>query len=368
MIIVVSCGHNPDDERIYHREIKSLLKAGYDIRYFTRWDGEMDLSKNNLHHINVKRKSYPIKKYIQFVSEKMNDATVLHIHEFELLTLAKKMKKKVSVKVVYDVHENLRDMWDTFSSKKGLIKKIINKSLSFFELSHLMYVDEVILANIVFGENYYKKKGLKTTVVENFPPIEKISEPSLISGPNLILYQGQVSFERGVDVLIDAFKLVLDVNANVRLRIIGPPQPEGFLLQIKNKIEEMKLSEFVNIINVVPHDVIWEEMSNANIGVIPFLDTSLVKTNTPTKLFEYMAAGCAVVASDVPPIRHFLKNIGELVEPGSDQSLADGIIKVIGDETLFNKYISEGKKKIMNHYNWELAEQKLLNVYESLKI
>ena len=203
MIIIVSSGHKPDDERIYHREIKSLLKTGYDIRYFTRWDGEMDLSENNLQHINVERKKYPTKKYIQFVSEKINDASVLHIHEFDLLPLAKQMKKKNGIKVIYDVHDTLRAMWETFSSKKGLLKKAINKSLSFFEVSHLMYVDEVILANKVLDDNFYKQKGLNTTVVENFPLLDSLGEKKQFSTNPCILYQGQVSIDRGILVLLE---------------------------------------------------------------------------------------------------------------------------------------------------------------------
>ena len=366
MIIIVSSGHKPDDERIYHREIKSLLKTGYDIRYFTRWDGEMDLSENNLQHINVERKNYPIKKYIQFVSGKINDASVLHIHEFEMLRLAKQMKKKHGIKVIYDVHENLREMWDTFSSKKGLMKKMINKSLSFFELSHLMYVDDVILANKVFGENYYEKKGLKTTVVENFPPLEKISGDHPFSDTPMILYQGQISFERGISVLIDAFKLVLDSNNKTRLRIIGSPRTDKFLLQIKDKIEKMKLSEYVDIMDAVSHDVIWEEMRNANVGVIPFLETPLVKTNTPTKLFEYMAAGCAIVATDVPPVRHFLDGAGELVVPNRVQSLYKGILTILQNEDIYNDYINKSMVRVKQEYNWPEAEKKLLSVYKNL--
>jgi glycosyltransferase involved in cell wall biosynthesis len=70
----------------------------------------------------------------------------------------------------------------------------------------------------------------------------------------------------------------------------------------------------------------------------------------------------------VPPVRHFLDGAGELVEPGSAQSLADGIIKVIRDESLFKRYISEGNKKITDHYNWTIAEKKLLDIYKSLEI
>ena len=246
------------------------------------------------------------------------------------------------------------------------MKKMINKSLSFFELSHLMYVDDVILANKVFGENYYEKKGLKTTVVENFPPLEKISGDHPFSDTPMILYQGQISFERGISVLIDAFKLVLDSNNKTRLRIIGSPRTDKFLLQIKDKIEKMKLSEYVDIIDAVSHDVIWEEMRNANVGVIPFLETPLVKTNTPTKLFEYMAAGCAVVATDVPPVRHFLDGAGELVVPNHVQSLYEGILTILQNEDIYNNYINESVVRVKQNYNWPEAEKKLLSVYKKL--
>jgi len=61
MIAVVSSGHKPDDERIYHKEIQSLLKAGYEIQYFTRSNSEISLSKKNLIHCNVPPIKYNIK-------------------------------------------------------------------------------------------------------------------------------------------------------------------------------------------------------------------------------------------------------------------------------------------------------------------
>ena len=36
MIVIVSCQHFPDDERIYHRQIKTLLRQDISIKYFTR--------------------------------------------------------------------------------------------------------------------------------------------------------------------------------------------------------------------------------------------------------------------------------------------------------------------------------------------
>jgi len=175
MITIVSCGHKPDDERIYHREIRSLSNAGYSIRYFTRWDGEMDLSSGNLEHINLQRNKYSLRKYIQFIVQNIEHTDVLHIHEFDLLPLTKKLKQKCKTKVIYDVHDTLRAMWDTFSTKKGVIKKLINSLFSAFEKYHLQFVDEVILANQPFEKTIYKKRGLPETIVENFPIIDRLN-------------------------------------------------------------------------------------------------------------------------------------------------------------------------------------------------
>ena len=59
MIAIISCGHRPDDERIYTREIKSLLKAGHKITYFTRWEKDTNLSEENLWHRNYIEKRLP---------------------------------------------------------------------------------------------------------------------------------------------------------------------------------------------------------------------------------------------------------------------------------------------------------------------
>ena len=148
MITIVSSGHKSDDERIYHIEIKTLLNAGYNIIYFTRCNNELNLSEKNLQHINLKQKDYSIFQFIQYIDNNLNEQTnILHIHEFELLPLLKKIKRKYLIKTIYDVHDDLRKMWDTFSTRSKVMKYLINKLLSIYEIYHLKFIDKVILAN-----------------------------------------------------------------------------------------------------------------------------------------------------------------------------------------------------------------------------
>ena len=367
MIVVATSGHKPDDERVYHREIKSLLNAGYNILYCTRWDGDMDLSEEHLRHINVSRSATPIKNYIQIIQDEVSmaaPADILHIHEFDLLPLAKQMKKKLGIKVIYDVHDTLRAMWATFSSKKGIMKKAINKALSFFETSHIMYVDEVILANRVIGQNYYEEKGLSTTVVENFPRKDRLSDTKQLAGTPLILYQGQISADRGITLLVDAFAIVKKEFPDVKLRIIGTFRHPRFKKELIDKINLSDFNAAIELHPEVPHNEIWKHMQAAHIGVIPSFATPRVSVDTPTKMFEYMASGCAVVATDVPPVRHFLDGAGVLINPNDVEALAEGIISILSNRPMFYELTTESQKRIQEQFNWEAIKDKFLAVYE----
>ena len=365
MIAVVSSGHKPDDERIYYKEIRSLLRAGYEIQYFTRSNSEICLSEKNLKHFNVSPIKYYINKYINYVAENIdNEAVILHIHEFDLLQLAKKLKKRGEIKAIYDVHDTLRAMWETFSSKKGLLKKVINKSLSFYEASHLVYVDEVILANKIFVQNFYAEKGLSTTVVENYPQYKNIGEIKNQSDTPLILYQGQIGADRGLTVLVDAFDIVIKEIPGAHMKIVGAIRSKIFEKTIKEKIYHSNYSSAIELLKETHHHNIWNYMRDAQIGIIPSLRTPRVKVDTPTKLFEYMASGCVVIATDLPPVHYFLEDIGELVKPGSAQELANAILKILNDEDLLKKYSSEGLRIIKEKYNWNFAERKLIDLYQ----
>ena len=125
MIAVVSCHHFPDDERIYHREIKTLLKQNIFIRYFTRSESDLDLSEPGLKHINLSVnlsvKSYS--KKILYQLQASEAPLFFHIHEPELLPLAKSVKQRFRATIIYDVHENLDAMYRTFSQRSKPVKE-----------------------------------------------------------------------------------------------------------------------------------------------------------------------------------------------------------------------------------------------------
>ena len=82
MIVVVSCHPTPDDERIYHRQIKTLLSNGYSITYFSRSKSDLDLSEAGLKHINLSI-NLSIRSYSKQVLQQLQEPEAplfFHIH------------------------------------------------------------------------------------------------------------------------------------------------------------------------------------------------------------------------------------------------------------------------------------------------
>ena len=368
MIVIVTSGHKPDDERIYHKQILSLLNNGYKVQYFTFHDTTMDLSSKNFKHINILPTNSRRRQYSHSLFKMISllpNIKVLHIHEFDLLGLARRLKKYKNIKVIYDVHDNLRAMWDTFSSRKGFIKYIINSSLSIYESFHLKYVDEIILANIPLSNSYYTEKRLSTTVVENYPKFKTFSITPY-KDKLKIIYHGQMSEDRGILILLEAFNKLKKIIPAAVLKLIGSPRTKHFDLILRQIIESSLYKDDIDFIGEIPHTDIWEHLSQSHIGVIPSLKTPRVMVDTPTKIFEYMMSNCAVVATDTPPIRYFAKGCSVIVTPGSIDALLKGMLNIATNEEKFKANIKESNNRIKKKYNWLIAEKKLLKLYRRL--
>ncbi len=77
-----------------------------------------------------------------------------------------------------------------------------------------------------------------------------------------------------------------------------------------------------------------------------------------------MASGCAVVATEVPPVRHFLNGAGVLINPNDVEALAEGIISILSNRPMFYELTTESQKRIQEQFNWEEIEGKLLKLYQ----
>ncbi len=365
MIAVVTCGHRPDDERIYEREIKSLLTAGYEITYFTRWKSDITLSEKNLWHRNYSEKDISIKEYTNGILKdfKVLKPKVVHIHEFELLPLAKKAKRLFNTKIIYDVHEANIELWDAFSSKPAGVKQVINKSLNQYEKSYLKSVDYVLAATPELV-NRYEKRGVKSSFIPNYPIV--FPRRNRKSEIPTIIYHGQISLERGLEDLIKAVSPIMKKDLSFKVEIYGSERVAGIVDQLNEQIAVLNLKDIVKIHDQIPHDEMLKGLSKAHIAVIPFRDHPMFRIAIPVKMFEAMWARCAIIASDLEPIRKYGEDFIELYPPGDVKALSRSIERLLYNEEERNRMGAMGSKLVKEKYNWRKVEPTLLDIYSKV--
>jgi glycosyltransferase involved in cell wall biosynthesis len=117
----------------------------------------------------------------------------------------------------------------------------------------------------------------------------------------------------------------------------------------------------------VPHQEVARELQAACIAVLPNRDDADSRFTSPIKLFEYMAAGCAIVASDLPPLRDVLAEDEAIwVRPGDAASLAAGIRRLAADPVLA-RLLGERAREKARRYTWRARSERLAGLLQSLE-
>jgi glycosyltransferase involved in cell wall biosynthesis len=161
----------------------------------------------------------------------------------------------------------------------------------------------------------------------------------------------------GAEVLAHAFVKLLnnrpELTGAVRLLMIG----DGATMPAVRRI----IAEGDAIGSTVFTGLVAQEDGPAHLAACDLLASPHVGNpdgtpffGSPTKLFEYMAMGKAIVASDLEQIGEVLEHgrTGWLVSPGDVEALADGLERLIGDRGLRDALGSAARSEALARYTW----------------
>lgn len=156
-----------------------------------------------------------------------------------------------------------------------------------------------------------------------------------------ILYVGRLSKEKGLEVLLQAFRAIVrktqgSTVSNVKLHIVGSGRIENTLKSCADKIG---IGPFVRFHGFVPFDRLLPLYDRSQIFVLPSFTEGL-----PRVLFEAMARGLAIVATRVGGISWMIKDgeNGLLVDPGDVNKLEKALRTLLEDEDLRYRLIQKG--------------------------
>lgn len=159
-----------------------------------------------------------------------------------------------------------------------------------------------------------------------------------------ILYVGRLTNEKGIDILIESFRsLVEKINPSPELIIRGTGGDEEAL---RERVQSYGLADQITFVPFLPFDELLQLYRSADIFVLP----SRIEGQGRV-LIEALASGCVVIGTDVggiPAIISHEEN-GLLIDPGSAKQLTKAVQRVLSDGDLARGLVTRGVQWASKH-------------------
>jgi glycosyltransferase involved in cell wall biosynthesis len=182
--------------------------------------------------------------------------------------------------------------------------------------------------------------GIDPVRFASLPPRPEVPDPVVLG------FVGFVRDWHGLASVIAA--MAADRSARLRLVIVGDGPAVPALHQ---QAQELLVADRVHFRGLVPHEAIPERIAGFDIALQP----RVVAYASPLKLFEYMAAGKAIVAPDQPNIRELLadEETALLFDPGEPDAMWSAIRRLAADQGLRSRLGRAVREEIERRdYTW----------------
>jgi glycosyltransferase involved in cell wall biosynthesis len=294
----------------------------------------------------------------QYLIENINSSDILHFHNLpfgrDLPLLFKTFIHKK--RVVYTHHIGYERMYNN--------RLLLGYYSSFLNLFGTI-ASRVIVNSMFAAENdlaRFKYLHNKIVLIRNGVDLEKINsaKPLILEGNPSILYMGHLTYIKGIDILLESFKILTSLNyrSNPKLHIVG----SGILNhKCMEYVASEGLGDKVKFWGAADESQKFRLLKGADIVAIP----SRYEV-APLILIEAIAAGKPIVASRVGGIPEVLRQgvNGVLTRPTSTD-LAIALKSFCDGQQSIRKY-KANNKVLAKQFDWKNIAKLYLNLYKSM--
>jgi glycosyltransferase involved in cell wall biosynthesis len=176
-------------------------------------------------------------------------------------------------------------------------------------------------------------------------------------------FVGSMSIWHGIQNMAELIQQILDVYPQCQFLLVGAGG--GLDSAMKKFIAACNLQKQVILTGYVPYEQIPAYLNLMDVVVAPYLGLPFFYYS-PVKLFEYMAAGKAIVTTNIGQISEIMKHNqhGLLCRPDNFQDILQNILKLLDDPELREKLGRQARQNIMEHHSWQHKAQAWADICE----
>jgi glycosyltransferase involved in cell wall biosynthesis len=205
-----------------------------------------------------------------------------------------------------------------------------------------------VIAN---GEELYRHYGrppgravVSASLLES--ELDSVSRRRENDGRARILFVGYLRPEKGIDTLIDAFRIIRRKLPTAELHVVGGQdlQAGGAVDALHGVLHGGEWGDSVRLLGRIPFgQELFQAFADADVLLLPSRSEG-----TPRVLNEARAFGCPVVASCVGGIKTSVEDEvdGLLVPPDDPERLAAATLRVLEDRALRNHLVETGRRRM----------------------
>ena len=204
----------------------------------------------------------------------------------------------------------------------------------------------------IMGSDFKARRFIIPNAVDTSKYTPPVREPE----DNIVLFVGRLVYRKGLHVLVRAAQRVR--SKDFKLYIVGGGYME---LPIRMLAKAYGVEDRVELLGVVPERDKVELYRKAKIVVVP----SIFNESFGIVALEAMATGRPVIASRVGGLEDVVVNgeTGILVEPGSEEKLAEAIETLLEDEAYRRKLGAKARRLVEERYSWDVVVDRIIDVY-----
>jgi len=253
----------------------------------------------------------------------------------------------------------VRDLWPAIFVELGVLKnRAVIRMLTALEMTAYRAADEVVVVTEGFRDDLLRR-GVspdKVHVVRNGVDIEAFvpaaadagvrARLGAADGETLVLYVGAHGISHGLETVAEAAGKL--TGEQVRFAFVGEGAAKR---RLEERVAELGLAN-VSTLPGVPHHEVPGLLAAADICLVPLRDVPLFSSFIPSKIFEYLASGKAVVGSVRGEPAAILAAAGAVVvDPEDPGALAGAIRDLAADPDRQATMGRGGRQYVVEHFD-----------------
>jgi glycosyltransferase involved in cell wall biosynthesis len=359
-VLVMTVVHRPDDARIRHRQVRTLIAEGFPVTYAAPWratgvDAPEGLAKRDLPRSSGRDRLAALLAARDLLRAEADAHDVIVIHDPELLVAVRLAGVDRLPPVVWDVHEDTA----VALGDRPWVPRVLRRVLALGVRRLERWAERHV--HIILAEDGYRSRFRRVhPVVRNHPWAAEQSSTSEVAPsayqarerPPRVVYVGRISRGRGLETILALGHALGD---QARVEVAGDADAD-----VRELLDDAVAAGAVQWHGFVPNDAVGALLTGASVGLSLLDDDPNYRVSMPSKVIEYLAHGLPVVATPLPAVQQLLEehDAGIVVPFGDADASVAAVRRILDDPALLERLAQAGRTAAASR-TWEVEGTRL---------